>query len=60
MAKKLKHVWLIELDGVPHAIFDSFRAASSYTRNRRNENLSLVVTTTKILAFLKEDSDAAE
>ena len=58
--RPMRHVWLIEFEGVPRAIFSSLRSASAYTRQRHRDNPRLVVTTTKIQSYLKEDvSDEA-
>lgn len=54
---KTQYVWLVEFEGLPRAIFSSFRSASAYTRQRRRDDPGLVVTTTKIESYLKEDED---
>lgn len=56
--RKPEWVWLVEVDGMPSAVFRSFRAASAYLRYRRHEEPSIVITTTKIQSFLMDDRDA--
>jgi hypothetical protein len=55
--RKTRYVWLVEFEGLPRAIFPSFRSASAYTRQRRRDEPGLIVTTTKIESYLKEDED---
>lgn len=53
--RPLQWVYLVEFEGIPRAIFSSFRAASAYTKERRRSDPGFVVTTTKIQSYLKEE-----
>ena len=52
----MQWVYLVEFEGVPRAIFSSFRSASAYIRERRRSDPGLVITTTKIQSYLKEET----
>jgi hypothetical protein len=56
-SKRSKPLWLIELDQVPHAIFDSLSAASNYGREVHEVDPHIAVTTTQLKSYLKEPAN---
>ena len=52
--KQPTRLWLVELDQVPHAIFDDITVASNYGREVRAADPGIAVTMTQLKSYLKE------